>query len=71
MFLWREVRSHSGSQRRGGYVANCEDPQCSGRGLSPASALDALRQEIRYRIEYLPLHRRGDDLWNLKWFSGL
>jgi predicted RNase H-like HicB family nuclease len=38
----------------GGYVANCEDPQCNGRGLSPANALDALREEIRYRLELCP-----------------
>jgi hypothetical protein len=38
----------------GGYVANCEDPQCNSRGLSPANALDALREEIRYRLELCP-----------------
>jgi predicted RNase H-like HicB family nuclease len=38
----------------GDYVANCEDPQCSGHGLSPANALDALRDEIRYRLELCP-----------------
>jgi len=55
----------------GGYVANCEDPQCSGRGLSPASALDALRQEIRYRIEYCPCTGVGDDFVELEVVSGL
>ena len=37
-----------------GYVASCDDPQCSGHGLSPANALDALREEIRYRLELCP-----------------
>ena len=38
----------------GGFVASCEDPQCSGHGLSKANALDALREEIRYRLELCP-----------------
>jgi predicted RNase H-like HicB family nuclease len=38
----------------GGYLASCEDPQCSGHGLSPANALDAIREEIRYRLELCP-----------------
>ncbi len=37
-----------------GYVASCDDPQCTGHGLSPASALDSLRDEIRYRLELCP-----------------
>ena len=38
----------------GGFVASCEDPQCHGHGLSPTNALDALREEIRYRLELCP-----------------
>ena len=38
----------------GDYLATCDDPQCSGHGLSPANALDALREEIRYRLELCP-----------------
>jgi hypothetical protein len=37
-----------------GFVASCDDPQCNAHGLSPASALDALREEIRYRLELCP-----------------
>ena len=55
----------------GCYVASCDDPQCSGRGLSPASALDALRQEIRYRIEYCPCTGVGDDFVEIEVVSGL
>lgn len=38
----------------GGYTASCEDPQCTGHGLSPANALDQIRDEIRYRMELCP-----------------
>ena len=43
-----------GESEDGGFVASCEDPQCRGHGLSPTNALDALRQEIRYRLELCP-----------------
>jgi len=49
----------------GGYVASCEDPQCNGHGLSPANALDALREEIRYRLELCPCTGVSDDFVEL------
>jgi len=55
----------------GGYTASCSDPQCTTQGLSPASALDALRQEIRYRIEYCPCTGVGDDFVELEVVSAL
>jgi predicted RNase H-like HicB family nuclease len=55
----------------GGYVASCEDPQCSGRGLSPANALDALRGEIRYRLELCPCTGVSDDYVELDVVSAI
>ena len=55
----------------GGYVANCEEPQCSGHGLSPTNALDSLREEIRYRLELCPCTGVGDDFVELDVVAGL
>lgn len=47
---------------QGDYVAGCEEsPEVSARGLSPASALDRLRDELRYRLEYCPCSSVSDD----------
>jgi hypothetical protein len=53
------------------FTASCEDPQCSGHGLSPTNALDALREEIRYRIELCPCTGVADDFVDLDVVSGL
>lgn len=45
----------------GGYVAGCEALGITARGLSPASALDTLRAEIRYRVELCPCSSVDDD----------
>ena len=55
----------------GGYVASCEDPQCSSHGLSPTNALDALREEIRYRLELCPCTTVDDTFVELNVVSGL
>ncbi len=55
----------------GGYVASCADPQCSSHGLSPANALDALRAEIRYRLELCPCTGVSEDYVELDILSGL
>ena len=55
----------------GAYVASCEDPQCSGHGLSPTNALDALREEIRYRLELCPCTTVDDAFVELDVASGL
>jgi hypothetical protein len=39
--------------------------------LSPANALDALRDEIRYRLELCPCTGVGDDYVELDVVSGL
>ena len=59
------------AEANGSYVASCDDPQCSGRGLSPANALDALREEIRYRLELCPCTGVSDDFVELEVAPGL
>ncbi|HVM51204.1 MAG TPA: hypothetical protein VMU04_24455 [Candidatus Acidoferrum sp.] len=54
----------------GGYIASCADPECSGHGLSPTNALDALREEIRYRLELCPCTGVADDYVELDVISG-
>ena len=55
----------------GEFVASCEDPQCSGHGLSPTNALDALREEIRYRLELCPCTSVDAGYVELEVVSGL
>ncbi len=55
----------------GGYVASCEEPQCNGHGLSPTNALDALRAEIRYRLELCPCTTVDDAFVELNVVAGL
>ncbi len=43
------------------YVASCAELGVSGHGLSPASALESLREEIRYRVELCPCSSVDDD----------
>jgi hypothetical protein len=50
----------------GEFVATCPDPRVSARGLSPASALERLRAEIRYRIEICPCSSVDDDFVELE-----
>jgi hypothetical protein len=50
----------------GDYVASCDDPQATARCLSPACALDRLREEIRYRLELCPCSGVEDDYVELE-----
>ena len=45
----------------GSYQASCSDPMVSAWGLTPSSALDQLRGEIRYRLEMCPCSSVADD----------
>ncbi len=38
----------------GAFLARCDELGVSAQGLSPACALDALRLEIRYKLELCP-----------------
>ena len=58
--------AHLEPTRDGDYVASCDDPQASARGLSPTNALDRLREEIRYRIELCPCSGVDDDYVELQ-----
>jgi predicted RNase H-like HicB family nuclease len=49
------------ADEHGEYVAECDSLGVSAHGLSPANALDALREEIRYRVELCPCSTVGDD----------
>jgi hypothetical protein len=44
---------------------------CSAQGLSPINALDALRDEIRYRLELCPCTTVNDDYVELNVVSAL
>lgn len=54
-----------------GFEASCESMTCSAQGLSPTNALDALRDEIRYRLELCPCTTVNDDFVELNVVSGL
>ncbi len=54
-----------------GYTATCEDPQCSATGFSPTTALDSLREEIRYRLELCPCTTVDDSFVELNVVSAL
>ena len=64
-----EVAVHASED--GAYIASCDNPQCSSRGLSPSNALDSLREEIRYRLELCPCTSVGDSYVELDVVSGL
>jgi hypothetical protein len=64
-----EVKVESDSS--GGYTASCEDPQCTGHGLSPSNALDQIREEIRYRMELCPCTTVNDQFVELDVVSAL
>jgi hypothetical protein len=49
----------------GGYIASCDAMGLSASGLSASSALDALRDEIRYRLEMCPCTSVSDDFVQL------
>ena len=54
-----------------GFVAECETMACSATGLSPTNALDALHDEIRYRLELCPCTTVNDDYIELNVVSAL
>jgi|SoiMethySBSTD1v2_1073268.scaffolds.fasta_scaffold103287_2 hypothetical protein len=41
-------------QSDGGFVAACDSPTCMSRAATEAEALEKLRAEIRYRLEFCP-----------------
>lgn len=49
----------------GEFVAECSDLNLTTRALSPTNALDAMRDEIRYRLELCPCTSVDDDFVEL------
>ena len=45
---------HVSSSEDGEYVAECPQMGLTAKGLAPSSALDSLRENIRYNLEYCP-----------------
>jgi hypothetical protein len=48
-------------QSDGQVLATCESPVCMSRGRTEADALDKIKREIRYRIEWCPCTGVDDD----------
>lgn len=45
----------------GEYIAECPEMDLTTRALSPTNALDAMKSELRYAIEFCPCTGVGDD----------
>jgi len=48
------------------WVATCPAPVCMSRAASEAEALEKIRAEIRYRVEYCPCTGVGEDYVQLE-----
>jgi hypothetical protein len=53
-------------QSGGEVLVTCQYPVCMSRGRSEAEALEKIRAEIRYRIEWCPCTGVGDDYVQLQ-----
>ncbi len=42
-------------------IAYCDDPKCSAGAQTRREALDKIREEIRYRLEYCPCSTVRDE----------
>lgn len=49
----------------GEFVAECAEMNVTTRALSPTNALDAMREELRYRVELCPCTSVGEDFIEL------
>ena len=48
-------------QSDGAFLVTCDSPTCLARAGSEAEALEKIRAEIRYRLEWCPCTGVGDD----------
>jgi hypothetical protein len=48
-------------QSDGAFVVTCDSPTCLSRAASEAEALEKIRAEIRYRLEWCPCTGVGED----------
>lgn len=53
------------SSEDGEYIAECPEMGLTTRALSPTNALDAMREELRYRLELCPCTSVDDDFVEL------
>jgi hypothetical protein len=53
-------------QRDGQVLATCDSPLCLSRAASEAEALEKIRAEIRYRIEWCPCTGVDDEYVQLQ-----
>ncbi len=54
------------TQRDGQVLATCEAPTCIARASNEADALEKIKAEIRYRIEWCPCTGVDDDYVQLQ-----
>jgi len=47
-------RVHVGRLPGGAYQATCLEPQCSAKGATAAEAVERVKGEIQYRLEFCP-----------------
>lgn len=52
---------HVEASESGEFFAECAELGLRSSGLSPTNALDALRENIRYNLEYCPCSSLGED----------
>ena len=57
----RTFRVQLKAQSDGYVLASCASPVCLSRARSEAEALEKIRAEIRYRIEWCPCTGVGED----------
>ena len=49
------------AEREGSFVATCDAPTCMARARTETEAIEKIRAEIRYRIEWCPCTGVEDD----------
>ena len=54
----------------GEFFAECAELKLASAGLSPSNALDALRENIRYNLEYCPCTSLDEDGIQLEVIGG-
>jgi len=62
----REVFQVRLSRKSDGFVAACDAPTCMSRAATEAEALEKIKAEIRYRIEWCPCTGVDDDYVQLE-----
>ena len=61
MAATKKFRVRVQALREGGFVATCDAPVCMSRAKTREEALEKLRAEIRYRLEWCPCTGVDDD----------